>query len=270
MNSGPDPGANLEALSGLLRGIRGPEVGLVVTPENALVLGSTEDYRAAAEELGQGPVQVELAGLARRHSVWLWVGSFPVRSEDGRLGATSLVFDDSGRLRAHYRKLHLFDVEVAGDRDGRSHRYRESDAFAPGDREVVVETPLGRVGATICYDLRFPGLFTRLRSLGAEMLVVPAAFTRATGEAHWELLLRARAVETQCFVLAPAQGGKHPDGRETWGHSMAVDPWGRVLGSLDREPGILTVELDRAEIGRVRSAMPLSEHARHAPPGLRR
>ena len=140
-----------------------------------------------------------------------------------------------GALAAHYEKQHLFDVEVAGDR-----AYRESDAYARGAREVVADTPVGKLGLTICYDLRFPQLFHQLRHAGAELLAVPAAFTHTTGEAHWEVLLRARAIETQCFVLAPAQGGSHDDGRETWGHAMAIDPWGRVIAEMPE--GLETTE----------------------------
>lgn len=268
MTSGPEPAGNLESLAGLLAGLP-PGVDLVLTPENTLVLGGTEAYRSAAEPLGEGPSQAALAGLARRCGSWLSVGSHPIRAADGRVHATTLVFDAQGTRRAHYEKLHLFDVEVAGDRGGEPYRYMESDAFAPGGREVVVETPAGRVGLAICYDLRFPGLFTRLRGAGAQLLAVPAAFTRTTGEAHWEVLLRARAIETQCFVLAPAQVGTHPDGRETYGHSMVVDPWGRILDRAPAGPGLRVVELDLARLDEVRARMPLALHARHrvGPPG---
>ena len=186
-----------------------------------------------------------------------------MRAEDGEVYATSLLYDDQGALAAHYEKQHLFDVEVAGDRS-----YRESDAYARGRREVVAETPLGKLGLTICYDLRFPQLFHQLRHAGAELMAVPAAFTRLTGEAHWEVLLRARAIETQCFVLAPAQGGSHDDGRETWGHAMAVDPWGRVLGVAAPGIGALVVDLDRSELDAVRGRMPVAEHRRYRPEPL--
>ena len=263
MASGPDPEGNLQVVRERLTTLveRGPD--LVLTPENALVLGGPEDYRRVAEPLGEGPLQAEMAGLARRHRIWLGVGSFPIRDPAGDLRATLLLYGPDGALRAHYEKLHLFDVEVAGDRGGEAFRYRESDSYRPGDREVVVETPLGPMGLSICYDLRFPGLYAHLRELGAAVLAVPAAFTRATGEAHWELLLRARAVETQCHVLAAAQGGKHPDGRETWGHSMAVDPWGRVLAVAGPDDPGVVVDLDPAETLRIRASMPLGEHARH-------
>lgn len=265
MNSGPDPEANLADLSHRLRGLKQahPDLRAVFTPENALVLGRTRDYQSAAEPLGAGPCQEAVAALAREHSLWILLGSLPIRGEDGGLRATSLLYDPGGDLQAHYEKLHLFDVEIPGDRDGKAFRYRESDAFRPGDREVVAESPVGRLGLSICYDLRFPSLFGRLRTLGAEVILVPAAFTEVTGEAHWETLLRARAVETQCFVLAPAQTGTHPDGRTTWGHSMAVDPWGRVLGVSPEGPGELVVSLDLEELRRVRRNMPVEEHRRY-------
>lgn len=263
LTSGPDPATNLGALRALLEDLGGPTPAMIFTPENALVLGPPEEYTRVAEPLGDGPVQAEVAALARSVGTWLAVGSFPIRDPQGAVRATSLVYDGDGQLRAHYEKLHLFDVEVEGDRDGKAFAYRESDAFQPGDREVVLDSPAGALGLTICYDLRFPPLFANLRRRGAEVLAVPAAFTRVTGEAHWQTLLRARAIETQCYVLAPAQTGTHPDGRQTWGHTLAIDPWGAVLGVLEEGPGVLQVDLDLERLAGVRARMPVADHARY-------
>lgn len=264
MCSGPDPEENLAALGELLEGADLAGVDLVLTPENALVLGEPAVYGRAAEAPGDGPAQAGAAELARRHGVWLALGSFPLRGEGGGVHAASLLLDDTGARRATYEKLHLFDVEVAGDRGGAAFRYAESDAFRAGERVVTAMTPAGELGLAICYDLRFPPLFAALREAGAELLAVPAAFTYATGEAHWEVLLRARAIETQCFVLAAAQDGKHPDGRTTWGHSMAVDPWGKVLACAPPGPGVLVVDLDLGGLPDLRARMPVTSHARFA------
>jgi predicted amidohydrolase len=260
MTSGSDFQANADALAARMADVAEAEPQLVLAPENALCLGPPSLYRERAEPLGEGPMQEHAATLAREHGTWLLLGSAPIRSEDGAVHATSLLYDGEGKLQAHYEKQHLFDVEVPGDR-----AYRESEAYDHGSREVVVDTPLGKLGLSICYDLRFPQLYHQLRHAGAELLAVPAAFTRITGEAHWEVLLRARAIETQCFVLAPAQGGTHDDGRETWGHACAVDPWGRVLGVAAPGTGALVVDLDRAELDKVRSRMPVAEHRRYVP-----
>lgn len=260
MTSGSDFQANADALAQRLADVAEAQPQLVLAPENALCLGPPELYVERAEPLGEGPMQEHAAALASEHGTWLLLGSAPIRAEGGRIFATSLLYDDSGNLQAHYEKQHLFDVEVEGDR-----AYKESDAYSHGSREVVAETPIGPLGLSICYDLRFPQLYHQLRHAGAELLAVPAAFTRVTGEAHWEVLLRARAIETQCFVLAPAQGGTHDDGRETWGHACAIDPWGKVLGVAAPGTGALIVDLDRAELAAVRRRMPVADHRRYRP-----
>jgi predicted amidohydrolase len=264
LTSGPEVGPNLETLGTHLETLRREHdpVDMIFTPENALVLGATTDYQRAAEPLEEGPTQIQVAQLAREHGLWLSLGSFPIREASGKLKATTLVYDNQGVLQAYYQKIHLFDVEVPGDRDGRAYSYRESDIFSEGHQEVLADTPVGKLGLSICYDLRFPALYTRLRELGAEALAIPAAFTQVTGQAHWEILLRARAIETQCYVLAPAQEGLHPDGRYTWGHSMVVDPWGRILAAAGAKESLLVTELDLQEIEQVRTRMPLAAHAR--------
>lgn len=188
-------------------------VKLVMTPENALLFANSAAYREHAEQQGDGPLQNAVREMARRYGVWLLVGSMPLvsRENPALITTSSLLFDDQGEIRARYDKLHMFDVDI---NDSHGH-YRESDTYQHGQQLTVVDTPVGRLGMTICYDLRFPALFQALRAQGAELISVPAAFTRVTGEAHWEILLRARAIENQCVILAPAQVGSHGPTRRT-------------------------------------------------------
>lgn len=201
-----------------------------------------------------------LCRLAVQHDIWLVAGAMPLPSPDGdpRVRSASLVISASGECVARYDKIHLFDAEV-GDAQG---RYRESDRFAPGDELVVVDTPLGRLGLSICFDVRFPELFRALRDKGAELICVPAAFTYTTGQAHWEILLRARAIETQCYVLAANQCGWHDERRQTWGHSMIIDPWGEILAALQEQPGIALADTDSASLLAVRERIPLKRQLR--------
>lgn len=234
---------------------------LVLLPENFACLGSVSDYHALAEPLGQGPIQHQLASWAKEHGVWLVAGSLPIRSGDpteARVHTTSLLYDAEGRLQGHYHKLHLFDVQVA---DGHG-SYRESASFVAGDEWRVVDSPLGRLGLSICYDLRFPELYRRLRVAGAEILLVPAAFTRVTGEAHWLPLLRARAIENQCYVVAANQCGHHGGSRQTWGHSVIIDPWGVVLAEAADKPDLIQAKLERSLLEQIRADMPVMGHAR--------
>ena len=192
MTSGPSPSENLHFLSKEIAKCKEHGANWVVCPENALVFGSKKDYHQHAEPLGDGPLQKQIGELAKQHRVWIVVGSMPIKTVTG-VTTTSLVIDDFGTVVAHYDKLHMFDVDVAD-----AHKcYRESDIFTPGDRVVTAETPFGRLGLSICYDVRFPHLYSELRKQGAQIIVVPAAFTAVTGEAHWEALLRCRAIETQ-------------------------------------------------------------------------
>lgn len=188
------------------------------------MFGTKQDYHTHAEYLGEGPVQQTLSDIARKYSVWLVAGSFPIRTQSG-VTTTMLVYNNDGELAASYDKLHMFDVDV----DDGHRRYRESEIFQPGEQIQVVSTPFGELGLSICYDVRFPHLYSALRNLGSQIILVPAAFTAVTGQAHWETLLRARAIETQCWIVAVNQGGIHPGGRETWGHSMVIDPWEILL-----------------------------------------
>ncbi|GAB1064031.1 MAG: carbon-nitrogen hydrolase family protein [Shewanella algae] len=242
------------------------EPQLVVLPECSLLFGGHESMQLAwAGEPGQSPLKRQLAELATQFQVFLLAGSIPVASGDGRVYSRCYLFNDQGQVLGDYDKLHLFDAEVT---DGTG-QYRESDTFCPGERISVVDTPFGRIGLAICYDLRFPDLFRALRLQGAEIIALPSAFTKVTGEAHWEVLLRARAIETQCFILAAAQWGLHNQGsRETWGQSMIVDPWGRILAQKAEGTGWVQARLDKAELARVRSAMPVETHNRFLPPQL--
>ncbi|MGC9423050.1 carbon-nitrogen hydrolase family protein [Vibrio sp.] len=257
MTSGSSVRDNLQAIERQLAQLAKQKVTWAFTPENAILFGRHLDYRQQAEPLLQGPIQQKLAELARRYQMWFLVGSLPIRRQNG-ITSSSILFNPQGERVADYDKLHLFDVEIADSH----HRYRESATFTAGNRVVVVDTPLGMLGLSICYDLRFPQLYCQLRQQGAQVLLVPAAFTAVTGKAHWQILLQARAIETQCWVIAVGQTGRHPCGRETWGHSMVVSPWGEVIASLAQEPGCLVVEIDVKQIESIRRTMPVMEHTR--------
>ena len=229
----------------------------VITPENSVVLGNKSDYHNCAEPLGDGRVQQRISRLAVEQNVWILIGSMPI-SRGGDVMTTSVLFNPQGKIVAHYDKLHMFDVDVADSHQ----RYRESETFTPGSEVVVAETPFAKIGLSICYDVRFPQLYSELRRQGAQIITVPAAFTAVTGKAHWEVLLRSRAIETQCWVIAVGQGGHHPCGRETWGHSMVINPWGEVVASLEQPSGNLLVEIDLEQTESVRTTMPIAEHNR--------
>ena len=260
MTSGPDVSTNLQDARALLEEAAGRGAQLAALPENFAFMGLADaDKRRIAEDDGHGPVQDFLADTAQRTRVWIVGGTVPLRGAgDGRVAAASLVYDSTGVRRARYDKIHLFDVQVPERRE--TETYRESANVAPGSTPVVVETPVGRLGLSVCYDVRFPELFRGLSAAGAQLLVVPSAFTEPTGRAHWEPLLRARAIENLCFVLAPAQSGFHPNGRETHGDSMIVDHWGRVLERLPRGRGCITAEIDLERQQRDRASFPSLAH----------
>ena len=256
MTSGPDVAANLVTAGELLDAAAGAGAAVVLLPENFNYIGSRDaDKRTVAEVAGSGPTQDFLAARASRHRIWIVAGTQPLKTgaSDGRVTNSCLVYDDDGRCRARYDKIHLFDVDVPGTP---GETYRESAQVAPGADVVVVDTPAGRVGLSVCYDVRFPELYRRLSAAEAEILTVPSAFTVPTGRAHWETLLRARAVENLCYVVAAAQSGLHPSGRETYGDSLIVDWWGRVLTRLPRGSGIITARIDRAAIAAGRAEFP--------------
>jgi deaminated glutathione amidase len=258
MTSGPDVSANLQDARALLEDAAGRGAQLACLPENFAFMGlSDRDKRRIAEDDGRGPVQDFLAETARRLRMWIVGGTVPLRGhDDGRVAAASLVYDSAGERRARYDKIHLFDIQIPG----REESHRESANVAPGSAPTVVETPVGRLGLSVCYDVRFPELFRRMSAAGAQLLAVPSAFTEPTGRAHWEILLRARAIENLCYVLAPAQSGFHPNGRETYGDSMIVDHWGRVLDRLPRGRGCITAEIDLERQRRDRDSFPSLTH----------
>lgn len=233
---------------------------LVVLPENfALMARHSKQLLSIAETLGAGTIQSFLSELSRSCGCWIVAGSLPIKSAlQNKVYATCLVYNDAGEQLAHYHKIHLFDVDIA---DGKG-RYRESDTFLAGDKPVVVETPFGVMGLSICYDLRFPELYRELLRQGVEFIVVPSAFTELTGQAHWSLLCRSRAVENSCYLIAANQGGKHNNGRTTYGHSMIVDPWGDVLSELDTNEGTLIETLKKSELNKVRTSLPAIQHRR--------
>ncbi len=254
MTSGPDVPANLAQARGLIEAAAGAGAQLVALPENFSFMGLKDgDKRAIAEADGEGPVQDFLAATARRLRVWIIGGTTPLRAAaDGRVAQASLVYDADGERAARYDKIHLFDVDIPG----RAESYRESTHVAPGGKTAVLDTPFGRLGLSVCYDVRFPELYRHLSLSGAQILSIPSAFTSPTGRAHWETLLRARAIENLCYVIAPAQSGFHPSGRETYGDSMIVDFWGRILSRVPRGTGFALAEIDPARQAQVRESFP--------------
>ena len=254
--------AALDHVEPLIREAAAGGARFVLTPEGTNVLEQRRDRREAAIVDEEADVAVlGLRRLAAELGIWLLIGSAIVRSGhtgDGRAANRSLLIDTSGAVTARYDKLHVFDVDLPN-----GERYRESATVRPGDAAAVGNTPWGRLGLTICYDLRFPHLHRQLAKAGAAMIAVPAAFTAPTGEAHWETLLRARAIETGAFVLAPAQGGLHEDGRRTWGRSTVVGPWGEIVAKADHDdPCIVTAKLDMEAVVRARAAVPALSHDR--------
>jgi nitrilase len=260
MVSGADVARNLGSAGRLLREARERGAAVAALPENFAFMGLNEaDKLAIAEEDGAGPIQTEIGGLARSLGLWIVAGTIPLRvAEEGRVAAACLVFDAEGRRAARYDKIHLFDVAIPG----RDERYQESASVRAGHEAVCVATPAGMLGLSVCYDLRFPEHFRRLLDLGAEWFCLPSAFTAPTGRAHWETLLRARAIENLSHVVAPAQSGFHENGRETHGDSMIVDCWGRVLARLPRGSGTVVAEIDLVRQREVRQNFPSLDHRR--------
>ncbi len=261
MTSGTDVEANLDAASQLLGEAATRGAKLVVLPENFAYLAADESGRPAiAESPDGGAVQTFLGEQARAHSIWLVGGTTPIRgAEDSRAYAASLLYDPAGQCQARYDKIHLFDVGVPGAEES----YRESATAIPGTMPVSFAAPFARIGMAVCYDLRFPALFDRLGALGLDILSLPAAFTVPTGEAHWHVLLRARAVESLCYVVAAAQYGEHTGGRRTYGHSMIVGPWGDVLAERPTGPGVVTADVDMMHLEALRARFPALEHRRN-------
>lgn len=265
LNVSDDPEANLARTLALVEQAAGGGASFVLTPECTNILSSNRDHqRAVLHHEDSDPTLAALRTAAARHGIWLLIGSLGVRTHDadGRFANRSFLIGPDGNVAARYDKIHMFDVNVS-----ETEVYRESAAYRPGARAVVAATPFANIGMAVCYDLRFPHLFRRLAKAGAQILTVPAAFNDTTGAAHWHVLLRARAIETGCFVLAPAQTGQHaetqgPGKRRTYGHSLAVAPWGEVLADAGTEPGVTFVDLDLAQVEKARVRVPSLQHDR--------
>jgi deaminated glutathione amidase len=258
MRSGRNPQANVDAAAKLIGEAKSGGAEYVLTPEmtNIMETGRERFFAAiVAEEDDAG--LATFRELARAFNIFVHVGSFAVKVSPDKAANRSFLIDRQGEIVARYDKIHMFDVDLAS---GES--YRESRNYRPGELAVVADLPWGRLGLTICYDLRFPALYRALAETGASFLSIPSAFTRQTGEAHWHVLLRARAIENGCFVFAAAQGGTHENGRETYGHSLGIDPWGRVLAEGGSEPQAVLADIDLAEVAAARARIPSLQHGR--------
>jgi deaminated glutathione amidase len=258
MRSGRTPAQNVDAATQLIKAAKAGGADYVLTPEMTnIVERKREDLFAALAPEEKDRSLAAFRDLARQLGVWVHIGSLAIEVLPQKAVNRSYLIDPKGEIAARYDKIHMFDVDLAG---GES--YRESGSFRPGELAVAVDLPWGRVGLTICYDLRFPALYRALAEAGASFITIPAAFTQQTGEAHWHVLTRARAIETGSFVFAAAQGGRHDDGRDTFGHSIAIDPWGRVLAEGGTEPGVIFADVDPSQVAIVRARIPSLQHGR--------
>lgn len=258
VNAGNDLHHNIKIARALIENAVEAGAQLVLMPENVTMMewgrqAITDKAREESKHEGLNAFRL----LAQKHGIWLHCGSLSIKLNDGRVANRTYVLNPDGEIAAQYDKIHMFDVDL-----GNGERYAESSTFAPGDQAAVVELPWGRLGLTICYDLRFPSLFRNLAQAGANIITVPAAFTKPTGEAHWHVLLRARAIETGAYVLAPAQTGIHPNDRKTYGHALIVDPWGQILADAGTEPGVILAEIDASVSAKTRRKMPSLDHDR--------
>lgn len=260
MASGPNVNSNLIEAARLIDDAAKAESKLISLPENFGFLGQKEvDKLGIAEDDGSGHMQDFLAEQAAKHGIWLIGGTVPIKAaETGKVRQACLVYNDQGERVGRYDKIHLFDVHIGSTGEN----YNESETIAPGDQICVIDTPFGRLGIAICYDLRFPELFRHMLDVGVDIIAVPSAFTAITGRAHWEPLVRARAIENMCYVIAADQGGYHVNGRETYGHTMIVDPWGQILDELASGSGVVTASLDSDYLQSVRRNFPVIEHRR--------
>lgn len=257
MTSLADPAHNIEVIENHLKSLSTQAVDCVLLPENALIFGvDKDDYHRYAKPLCQGFLYQSMAEMARAYQLMIVIGSMPVLTERG-VTTTCVAIDAKGKYLAHYDKLHMFDAKI-NDAQG---IYTESNYFVAGNELTVMDSPIGQCGLSICYDLRFPQLYNQLAKLGAKVLLVPAAFTYLTGKAHWQTLLTARAIETQSWVVGANQTGTS-NGRQTWGHSMIVNPWGEIVAELETEEGTLVADIDLALVEHIRSAMPMMSHSR--------
>lgn len=261
MTSGLDPAVNAAAVEQAIAEASAAGAAMLFTPEMTGLVDGDRTRAASVVVAEADDVVLRTAReAAARHGIWVHIGSLALTSGDGRFVNRGFVIDDAGEIRARYDKLHLFDVDLPT-----GERWRESAAYAPGEGAVVVETPLGRLGMSICYDIRFPDLYRSLTDAGATLIAIPAAFTRPTGKAHWHILQRARAIEAGVFVISAAQTGEHEDGRATFGHSLAIDPWGEILLDMGEPAGLGLVEIDPARVDEVRGRVPAIRHRRAIP-----
>jgi predicted amidohydrolase len=258
MRSGLQPGANIDAAVRYIGDAKSAGAEYVLTPEMTNILAANrEQLFAVAVEEEADPSLATLREVARKLRINVHIGSLAIRISPDRAANRSFLIDSKGNILARYDKIHMFDVDLAG---GES--YRESRNYRPGELAVLADLPWGRLGLTVCYDLRFPALYRALAEAGATMLAIPSAFTKQTGEAHWHALIRSRAIENGCFVFAAAQGGRHENGRDTFGHSLIVDPWGRIIAEGGTEPGVIVGEINPAEVVNARARVPSLQHGR--------
>lgn len=258
MRSGLQPGANIDAAVRYIGDAKSAGAEYVLTPEMTNILAvNREQLFAVVVEEGADASLATLREVARKLGIYVHVGSLAIRISPDRAANRSFLIDPKGDILARYDKIHMFDVDLAG---GES--YRESRNYRPGELAVLADLPWGRLGLTVCYDLRFPALYRALAEAGATMLAIPSAFTKQTGEAHWHVLIRGRAIENGCFVFAAAQGGRHENGRDTFGHSLIVDPWGRIIAEGGTEPGVIVAEINPAEVASARARIPSLQHGR--------
>lgn len=258
MRSGLRPGANIDVAARYIGDAKAAGAEYVQTPEMTNILAANRDqlFAVVVEEEADASLAT-LREVARKLGIYVHIGSLAIRISPDRAANRSFLIDPKGEILARYDKIHMFDVDLAG---GES--YRESRNYRPGELAVLADLPCGRLGLTVCYDLRFPALYRALAEAGATMLAIPSAFTRQTGEAHWHVLVRSRAIENGCFVLAAAQGGRHENGRDTFGHSLIVDPWGRIIAEGGTEPGIIVAEINPAAVADARARIPSLQHGR--------
>jgi len=258
MRSGRSPTANLDAAAKLIGEAKAGGADYVQTPEMTNILEARRDaLMTAIKPQHDDPSLAAFRDLARQHRLWLHIGSLALKTSPDRAVNRGFLIDQQGEIAAHYDKIHMFDVDLPN-----GETYRESRTYTPGEDAVTANLPWGRLGLTICYDLRFPALYRALAETGSIFLAIPSAFTKQTGEAHWHVLNRARAIENGCFVFAAAQGGSHENGRDTFGHSLIVDPWGRVLAEGDVDPTVVIAEIDPAAVAAARARIPSLQHGR--------
>ncbi|MEE9423883.1 MAG: carbon-nitrogen hydrolase family protein [Methylococcales bacterium] len=260
MASGARVESNLTEAERLIKDAVRGGAKLVVLPENFALMGLNEhDKLSHMESEGKGPIQNFLRHISRRYGVWIVAGTIPIQSDlVNKIRASTLVYNHHGERVGRYDKIHLFDVDVPDSDE----QYRESDTIDSGSELLIIDSPIGRLGVAVCYDVRFPEMFRIMLDAGMEVLALPSAFTAATGSAHWEILIRARAIENLCYVVASNQGGVHENGRTTYGHSMIVDPWGKVMNTLGTGAGVVSADIDLAQLRSVRRSFPVLQNRR--------